>query len=89
MGKKNYLVRWNLSDISYVKISFNGQVRNGNGISEYIIRNRTGILIVDGVFKIRNVLIIMEEVIILRNGVKVYELGFRKLEIEGDNNIVI
>lgn len=47
--KKYYLVKWEVSDINYIKINFDGLTRNGDGISGFILRNYVCIMFTEGV----------------------------------------
>lgn len=84
------MVRWELLSIDYVKINFEGSVRGKKAAVSYIIRNYAGKMIAGGVIKMREFIILIAEIIGLREGIKkVIEMGYMRLEIEGDNIIVI
>lgn len=49
MWRRIYLVKWEFLSIRYVKVNFDGSVKNGNITAGYVIRNYYGKVTVIGV----------------------------------------
>lgn len=87
---KSYLVRWHSPPIGHIKINFDGSVREEEATAEYVIRDHTGKLIKAGATKLGKISVLVAEAIGLRNGIQAaFDLGLRRLCIEGDNTCVI
>lgn len=87
--KKNH-VRGNAPPMGYIKINFDGSVKRGEATTGYIIRDFRGRMIKAGTTKLGEGSVLLAKAIALRNGVKAtFEMGFRRLYIEGDSTCVI
>lgn len=90
--KASFLVKWEPPPLDYVKVNFDGSVKDNNGASGYVIRNHFGKIVAAGVGATNLGLssVLLAEATGLRDGVrKAIELGYRKLEVEGDSMVVI
>lgn len=86
--KKTRLVWWEASSINYVKINFDGSFRDGNTTTGFIIRYHHGRIIKAGKSIIGKNTVLLEEATV--KGVKeAIQLGYKSIEVEWDNTIVI
>jgi len=73
-----------------VKVNFDGSVQNNSAAGGYIIRDWRGMVLKLGAAYYGNTSIIMAEGNALRDGIQaVIATGYCKLDIEGDNMIII
>jgi len=83
-------VRWQPLIPGRVKLNFDGFLQNNSAAGGYIIRDWRRAVLKLGATYYGNALIIMAEGRALIDGVKeVIAAGYRKLDIEGDNLIII
>ena len=87
----NYkFIRWQPPIPARVKLNFDSSFQNNSAAGRYIIRDWRGAVLKLGEAYYGNASIIMEEGRALRDGVKeAIAVGYRKLDIEGDNLIII
>ena len=87
--KKN--IQWDRPNPNFVKLNFDGSKwSNGSSAYGFIIRDASSRVLAKGFGKIPNMPIFETESISLLMGLtKLQEMGYRKIEIEGDNLNVI
>ena len=85
-----HLIRWTLPRGGYIKINFDGTKSSTGTAAGFVIRNWQGGFISAGSRFLERASILVAEATAMRDGISTaIQAGFRRLEVEGDNQIVI
>jgi len=88
--KCSRFIRWEPPPPDRVKLNFDGSLQRGMAAGGYVLRDWKGEVLMVGATSYGRTSIIMAEGRALRDGLQaVISGGYRKLEIEGDNMLII
>jgi len=88
--KTQHFIRWEPPHSGRVKLNFDGSRQSGLAAGGYVIRDWRGIVLHLGAASYGRTSIIMAEGRALRDGIQAaFISGYRHLEIEGDNMVII
>ena len=89
-SKKPLFIRWEPPSPGRVKLNFDGSRQSGLAAGGYVIRNWRGMILKLGAASYGRASILLAEGRALRDGIQAAFLsGYRSMEIEGDNKIII
>ena len=90
LPKGHHLIGWTSPRGGYIKINFDGSKSAARAAAGFVIRNWQGGFISAGVRFLEQASILVAEATAMRDGVRAaIQAGFSRLEVEGDNQIVI
>jgi len=88
--KTPFFVRWEPPFPGRVKLNFDGSLQNGSAAGGYVLRDWRGMVLLVGATSFGRTSIVMAEGRALRDGLQAaINGGYRNLEIEGDNMLII
>jgi len=90
LPKDPHLIGWTLPRGGFIKINFDGSKSLAGAAAGFVLRSWQGGFIKAGSRFLENASILVAEATAMRDGISTaLQAGFRRLEVEGDNQIVI
>jgi len=84
------LIRWKLPSGGFLKLNFDGTKSAAGAAAGFVLRSWTGAFIQAGTRFLEHASILVAEAMAMRDGINAaLQAGFRRLEVEGDNQVVL
>ena len=85
-----HLIRWKLPQGGFIKLNFNGTKSAAGAAAGFVLRSWQGGFIKAGTRFLECASILVAEATAMRDGISAaLQAGFRRIEVEGDNQIVL
>jgi len=89
-ARSSHHIRWKLPYGGFIKINFDGSHSSAGAAAGFVLRNWKGGFIMAGSRFMENAPILVAEATAMRDGISAaLQAGYRKIQVEGDNQIVI